>query len=168
MPYREGMRTLNACGLGDTHLRAGKPELALTEYRRAWQIVQECPTMLAQERHAVRTLAGLAAAYASLRDTARSSSLLHQALTRLEEAKKPQSAAAGANLAKLYYAISVAQIHSGDTQVALETLEKSIPSGWLGREWLERDTELRPMRDLPRFSDLLRRASGFPKVMLQL
>ena len=32
--YRDGMRTLSACGLGDTHLREGKPELALADYRQ--------------------------------------------------------------------------------------------------------------------------------------
>ena len=124
--------------------------------------------MLAQDRHTVRVLAGLAAVHASLGDTEHSESLLSQTLMNLETAQRPQSAAAGANLAELYYAVTIAHIYVGNKQAALEALEKSIQSGWLDRGWLERDPALRPIQMQPRFMELLRRASQFPTVKLQL
>lgn len=166
--YRDGMRTLSACGLGDTCLRQGKPAQALTHYHQAWQIAQEYPTMLAQDRHTVRVLAGLAAAYAATGDNERAALLLSQALAKLETAKTPQSSAAGANLAELYYAVTVAHLRAGNTQAALEALENSILAGWLDRGWLEQDPELSLIRTLPRFEELLLKVGQFPIVQVEL
>jgi len=166
--YRDGMRTLSACGLGDAHLREGKPYLALADYRQAWQIVQEYPTMLAQDRHSVRALAGLAAAYAAVGELKRATQLLSQALQKLEKAAKPQSAAAGANLAELYYAVTVAHVRAGNSKEALDALEKAIHAGWLDAGWLERDPELRPLQCFTRLAELLQQIRQSPKIQLQL
>ena len=146
----------------------GKPELALSDFRQAWQIVQEYPTMLAQDRHTVRVQAGLATAYASLGDMESSMAFLSQALLKLESAKRPQSVAAGANLAELYYAVTVAHLRAGNTQAALEALENSILAGCLDRGWLEQDPELSLIRSLPRFEELLLKVGQFPIVQVEL
>ena len=151
------------CGLGDTYLREGKSEMALAAYRQAWQIVQEYPTMVAQDRHSVRALAGLAAAYAAQGDRVHSKKLLSQALEKLVQARRPQSGAAGANLADLYYAISVAHVRAENTVEALDALEKAVRAGWLDEDWTERDSELRPLLGVARFSELLQRIREFPK-----
>lgn len=100
--------------LGDTYLRDGKSDLALAAYRQAWQIVQEYPTMVAQDRHSVRALAGLAASYAAQSEREHSKELLSQALEKLGKAGRPQSGAAGANLADLYYSVCVAHARAGN------------------------------------------------------
>jgi len=161
--YREGLMAVSNCGLGDTYLREGKSEMALAAYRQAWQIVQEYPTMVAQDRHSVRALAGLAAAYAAQGDRVHSKKLLSQALEKLVQARRPQSGAAGANLADLYYAISVAHVRAENTVEALDALEKAVRAGWLDEDWTERDSELRPLLGVARFSELLQRIREFPK-----
>jgi DNA-binding winged helix-turn-helix (wHTH) protein/tetratricopeptide (TPR) repeat protein len=166
--YRDGMRALSACGLGDVHLRQGNWDLALADYRHAWQIVQEYPTMLAQDRHSVRALAGLAAAYAAQGDRERGRQLLAQALRIIEKAVRPQSAAAGANLAELHFALAIAHVRTGDTDEAMESLEKAFHAGWLDADWWERDSEMLPLADHPRFLSLLGQIRRFGKLDFNL
>ena len=120
--------------------------------------------MVAQDRHSVRALAGLAAAYAAQGDRVHSKKLLSQALEKLVQARRPQSAAAGAILADLYYAISVAHVRAENTVEALDALEKAVRAGWLDAHWLERDSELRPLLEVARFSVLLLEIRRFPKI----
>lgn len=166
--YRDGMRCLTACGLGDVYLRERKFEQALASYRHAWQIVQEHPTMLAQDRHSVRALTGMAGAYASLAEQHRAEELLAHALKDLRSASQPQSAAAGANLAELYYAIAVAQVQMANHEPALESLQKSVQSGWLDAAWLERDSAILALRSRSEFTHVVQLVRTFPKLNLQL
>jgi tetratricopeptide (TPR) repeat protein len=92
--------------------------------------------MLAQDRHTVRALAGLAAAYAALGECQRATQLLSPATQKLEKSAKPQSAAAG-NLAELYYAVTVTHIRAGNTKEALDALERAIQAGFLDAGWIE-------------------------------
>jgi DNA-binding winged helix-turn-helix (wHTH) protein/cytochrome c-type biogenesis protein CcmH/NrfG len=166
--YRDGFRCLTTCGLGDAYLRERKVDQALVAYRQAWQIVQEHPTMLAKDRHGVRALAGMAAAYAALAERQRGEELLEQALEKLWDASRPQSAAAGANLAELYYAITVAQVHLGNHKAALEWLQKSVQCGWLDEAWIERDSAVLAIRACPEFVQIIQCLRTFPKLNLQL
>jgi tetratricopeptide (TPR) repeat protein len=93
--------------------------------------------MLAQDRHTVRALAGLAAAYAALGECERATQLLSPATQKLEKSAKPQSAAAGASLAELYYAVTVTHIRAGNTKEALDALERAIQAGFLDAGWIE-------------------------------
>jgi len=54
---------------------------------------------------------------------------------------------------------NVACIYSlvGKIEEALECLEKAVAAGLSQRGWLERDSNLDPLRDLTRFQDLMRR-----------
>jgi DNA-binding winged helix-turn-helix (wHTH) protein/tetratricopeptide (TPR) repeat protein len=166
--YREGMMALSSCVLGDIHLRQEKPDVALVDYRRAWHTVQEYPTMLAQDRHGVRALAGLAAAYAAQSERDRSDELLSRAGELLETAKRPQSAAAGANVADLHYALAVAHIRGQNKGRALDSLDWAVKTGWRDVAWFDRDSELQPLLDEPRFLQLRERLRQFPQLQLEL
>jgi TolB-like protein len=166
--YREGMMALTFCVLGDVHLRQEQPGAALTDYRHAWHIVQEYPTMLAQDRHSVRALAGLAAAYAAQSERDRSDELLSRAVRVLETAKRPQSAAAGANVADLYYALAIAYIRAQNTRQALDSLERAVKTGWRDAAWFDHDPELRSLHHEPRFVQLRDQLLQFAQLQLEL
>jgi TolB-like protein/Flp pilus assembly protein TadD len=154
--YRDGIRVLSACGLGDTSLREGRLDRALTEYRLAWQILQEHPGVSARDRLRTRALAGLAAAYAGKRQSQKAIDLLQRSIQSLERSIDPQTCAAGAILADLYYAVAVAQVRAERANEALTLLEKAAAYGWRDPAWLERDSELRCLCDHPRLLDLCR------------
>lgn len=50
------------------------------------------------------------------------------------------------------------------TGEALDALEKAIHAGWLDASWLERDSELRPLLGVARFSVVLQEIGRFPKI----
>jgi TolB-like protein/DNA-binding SARP family transcriptional activator/Flp pilus assembly protein TadD len=162
--YRDGMRALSACGLGDTSLREGRLDRALAEYRLAWQILQEHPGVSARDRLRTRALAGLAAAYAGEGQRQRAIDLLQRSIQSLERSVDPQTSAAGANLADLYHAVAVAQVRAESTYEALTLLEKAAACGWRDAAWLERDSELRCLIDHPRLLDLGRQIRRSPAI----
>jgi hypothetical protein len=81
---------------------------------------------------------------------------------------RPQSAAAGVSLAELHFALAIAHVRSGDTEEAMESLEKALHAGWLDADWWERDSELLPLADHPRFLSLLGQIRRFGKLDFNL
>ena len=163
--YREHSLALNACGMGDAHLRAGKFEQALTDFRRASNTLKEYPRMLGGARIQVRATAGMSATYAALGDTARAAPLLAQAEALLEEVRpKTGTAAAGTLASDICHAVAIAKIRNGHTAAALCSLEQAADSGWRDWRWLNTDPELEPLRGEPRFRALVERLSQLPPV----
>ncbi|MFC1796098.1 tetratricopeptide repeat protein [Pseudomonadota bacterium] len=55
------------------------------------------------------------------------------------------------------YNVACFYVHAGDKDRALELLESAIDKGWGDKAWLETDSDLDSIRDLPRFRELLER-----------
>jgi adenylate cyclase len=53
------------------------------------------------------------------------------------------------------YNVACFYTHAGDTDRALELLESAVDKGWGDKAWLETDSDLDPLRELPRFQALL-------------
>jgi DNA-binding winged helix-turn-helix (wHTH) protein/Flp pilus assembly protein TadD len=153
--YRDGMSVVAACGLGDVYLREGETAQALASYRRAWQLVQEHPRIMAHQRISARTLAGLSAAYFAQGDRKRASGLLQRALTLALGSAAPEYGAAGASLPELFLGLTVSSIRAGNRDQALDLLGRAVQSGWNDVAWLERDPELQPLHGEPRFQSAL-------------
>jgi DNA-binding winged helix-turn-helix (wHTH) protein len=153
--YAEGMRAWCACLLGDVELRENCPQAALTNYRLAWQIVQESPAILSQERHAARALVGLAAAYAMAGEQDRARQLLSQADQGLPSCLPLRICTPATYLAELHYAFAVAHVCMGDFDGAMARLRQAFQSGWQDAHWLERDPLTQPLRWRPDFPSLL-------------
>jgi len=166
--YRDLMCACSSCGLGDSHLRAGNAALALTHYRRAWQTVQEAPTMAGHERAGTRALAGMAAAYAVQGEMERARELLSQSLQWLPSARPVERSGPGANLAELLHAIAVAQVRSGQSQAALEMLANAVSAGWRDANWLRQDPEMRLLLDEPRFRALVEQVRRSPALEIAI
>jgi TolB-like protein/Flp pilus assembly protein TadD len=160
--YRDLVCAMSHCGLGDSYLRLSNPAIALTHYRRAWQTVQEAPTMLAQERAGTRALAGLAAAHAANGEVERARELLSQSLQWLSNASLLVHFTPVAWLAEILYGIAVAQVRTGQQLQALLTLEQAVNVGWRDAAWPEQDPEMRALVQQPRFAALLERLSSSP------
>ena len=58
------------------------------------------------------------------------------------------------------YNLCCAHVHRGDLDAALDALEKSLNAGLRGARWLELDTDLQPLWPLPRFKEMLARATA--------
>ncbi len=153
--YAEAMKAWCACAMGDVELRRGNPGVALAHYRSAWQIAQEFPAMLGQERHAARAQAGLAAAYASTGEESRSRHLLSQAEQRLESCSTLRMSTPATNLAELRHAFAIAYLRLGSPSQALLHLRGAFHSGWHDATALEQDPELAPLQAEPAFVSLL-------------
>jgi DNA-binding winged helix-turn-helix (wHTH) protein len=153
--YAEAMKVWCMCGLGDAELRRANAAAALAHYRLAWQIVQESPAILSQERHAARVQAGLAAAYATAGDHDRAVNLLSQAEQRLPSCVDLRISTPGAHLADLLYALAVAWMRLGDPERAISFLHRAFQSGWHDQVWLLRDTELAPLQLMHAFRSLI-------------
>lgn len=165
--YRDAFMALTACGIGDVHLRQGRADLALVDFRRAWQILKEYPRMLGRERVTVRALAGLAAGYAAQGDDQRARELLAQANSLLSEVRL-QSACPASEVASLWYSVAVTHAGLREAEAALQTLQEAVRTGWRDAGWLERDSALGPVRNLPGFHALLDHLRAFPEVTLQV
>jgi adenylate cyclase len=55
------------------------------------------------------------------------------------------------------YNVACFYTHAGDTDKALELLERAVDKGWGDKAWLETDSDLDTLRDLPRFQAILDR-----------
>lgn len=165
--YRDGMRVASSCGLGDTNLRQERVSAALTDYRRAWHIVQEYPRIITRDRASARSLAGLAAAYAAQGDREHAKTNLSQAVESLEKCGNVQSAGADASLPELYHAVAVAYMRSENHDEALNMLVRAAQTGWRDAAWLERDPEFRPLIGDTRFSELVQRIAESPPLSFE-
>jgi len=153
--YAEGLKAWCACGMGDVELRRENPGAALAHYRLAWQIVQESPAILSQERHAARALTGLAAAYAASGECDRGRNLLSQAEQQLQSCSRLQISSPATGLAELQYAFAVACVRVRDRHRALVHLREAFNAGWHDSGWLLRDSEMEPVHNEPAFFSLL-------------
>jgi serine/threonine protein kinase/Flp pilus assembly protein TadD len=163
--FRELSLALNACGMGDAHLRAGNVEQALADFRRASNTLKEYPRMVGGARMQVRATAGMSAAYAALGDAARAAPLLAQAEALLEEVRPDTSTAGGGVLVSdLCHAVAIAQARNRQAAAALRSLERAVASGWLDWRWLDTDPELESLRTDPRFEALLDPLRHLPPV----
>jgi len=162
--YRSSMSAAAACLLGDTEMRDGHPVEALAAYRRGWQLVQEHTRMVAHQRISAQVQSGLAAAYAAVEEPGRALELLNKAAGLAAQSEPSEHAAAAASLAELYWSLAVASVRLQDQQRALAMLERAVGAGWLDGPWLEKDSELDPLRSEPRFRALADRLARTPKV----
>jgi adenylate cyclase len=55
------------------------------------------------------------------------------------------------------YNVACFYVHAGDKDRALELLESAVDKGWGDKAWLETDSDLDLIRDLPRFQAILAR-----------
>ena len=167
--YREHSLALNACGMGDAHLRAGNFEQALADFRRASNTLKEYPRMLGGGRIQVRATAGMSSAYAALGDTTRAAALLAQAEALFEEVRPLTGTASPGTLASdICHAVAIAQIRNGNAAAALCSLEQAADSGWRDWRWLDTDPELEPLRREARFQALVERLRQLPPVELSV
>lgn len=165
--YREHSLALNACGMGDAHVRAGNFGQALADFRRASSTLKEYPRILGGARIHVRVTAGMSAAYAALGDVARAAALLAQAEALLEDVR-PQTGTApfGTLASDICHAVATAQVRNGRAAAALGSLEQAVDSGWRDWRWLNTDPELEPLRGEPRFHAIIERLSKLTPVEL--
>jgi adenylate cyclase len=64
---------------------------------------------------------------------------------------------AGADEPMVLYNVACTYALLGESEQALELLEKAVDLGWGDRAWLETDSDLDSLRDIPRFKFLLKR-----------
>lgn len=146
--YRDPFMTLSACALGDVALRTGDFEAALTHYRYAWRVVNESARMIARDRLIIRSMTGMAAAYAAVGDLARSGELADEAWRRLRATKGNVSS----SLFELCYAhpglaMAVAEIRRGQIDAGAQWVAEAVETGWRDRSWLLTDPELAAARE---------------------
>ena len=55
------------------------------------------------------------------------------------------------------YNVACFYTHAGDVDKALDLLERAVDKGWGDKAWLETDSDLDSLRDLPRFQSILAR-----------
>jgi DNA-binding winged helix-turn-helix (wHTH) protein len=166
--YAEGMRAWCACLLGDLELRENNPHAALTNYRLAWQIVQESPAILSHERHAARALVGLAASYAMAGEPERARQVLSQAEQGLPSCLPLRLCTPATYLAELYYAFSVACVSLGDFDGAMARLRQAFKSGWHDAHWLKHDPLIQPLPRHPAFLSLLEEIADATQTLTEL
>jgi tetratricopeptide (TPR) repeat protein len=153
--YREAFLALTACGLGDLLLREGRADAALTEFRRASRLVKEYPRMLGRQRVLARTLAGMGAVQAALGETSHARQSLEEAAQHLTEiARNPQAWVWEGFLGQLYWNKAAAHQRLGESDLALDSLERAVGYGWRDTHWLASDPDFIALRDQPRFQAL--------------
>ena len=59
----------------------------------------------------------------------------------------------------ILYNVACVYSHARELDLALDCLEKSISGGMAHKEWIEHDTDLDPLRELPRFKALLKKSA---------
>jgi TolB-like protein/predicted Ser/Thr protein kinase/Flp pilus assembly protein TadD len=166
--YREAFLALTACGLGEMLLGEGRTEAALTEFRRAMRLVKEYPRMLGRQRVLTRTLAGMSAVHASLGEASHARQSLEEAAQHLTEiSHSPQSWVWEAFLGQLYFSMAVAHHRLGESDVALDCLERAVRYGWRDPHWLASDPEFIALRRHRRFKTLQENLQLLPALEFQ-
>jgi TolB-like protein/tRNA A-37 threonylcarbamoyl transferase component Bud32 len=146
--YRETAIALNACGMGDVHLRQNEPDRALDDLHRAWRVAGEFPRMMAHNRVLARTAAEMASAYAALGQRSRAQQFVNDAASRLETVYQNRGGFIhGVGTFELCHALAVAHIRLGDLDSACALLAKAIEKGGRDWRWMESDPELAPVRE---------------------
>lgn len=104
--------------------------------------------MLGRDRVAVRTLAGLAGAYAAAGDLARANELLTEATQQLESRVCGHSETWiwEADLSRLAYDLAIGQLLAGNREASLRELRRAVASCWSDALWLKHDPLLEPLR----------------------
>ena len=154
--YREAFLALTACGLGDLLLREGRADAALTEFRRASRLVKEYPRMLGRQRVLARTLAGMGARpcceeriCARTRVADGGCAAPEQKLLRAHRRGFGKH-----SWGELYCSLGAAYARLGESDVALDWIEKAMRYGWRDAHWLASDPEFVPLDSQPRFQTL--------------
>ncbi len=57
--------------------------------------------------------------------------------------------------ALILYNVACTYSTSGEIEKAVDCLEKAVKAGMAHREWIEHDSDLDPLRDHPRFQEIL-------------
>ena len=55
------------------------------------------------------------------------------------------------------YNVACFYAHAGDRERSIDMLERAVDKGWGDKAWIETDSDLDSLRDLPRFQELLAR-----------
>ena len=165
--YRDLFTGLSACGLGEIDLRERRPAEALTHFRHAWRIVKEKPRMVGNIRLGIRAQAGMAAAYAELKERDRAEQHATDVSTRVRNLNF-SSWSLGLPLSQLYYSIASAQWRLGLPGEAITSLGRAVDAGFVDRLWFEADPEWRSLREGEEYRELAERLRLIPPVMLDL
>jgi TolB-like protein/tRNA A-37 threonylcarbamoyl transferase component Bud32 len=165
--YREPLIALTCCTSGDAYLRLLQPQLALAEYHRAWHMVNEYPRMLGRERVRLRTVCGLASAYAA----ADKLDLAQESLAQIESLlatvrERPGNWVFDSAISQLLNHAAVAHLRCAMLEQALTLLEHSVDVGWRDTHWLAHDPELQPLHDHPRYLALRAKLETFSSVSI--
>lgn len=168
--YREAFVALTFCVRGDVHLRLSQPEVALADYRHAWNVLQEFPRMLGRDRVMVRTLAGLAGSYGATGEVTRANQLLADATSQLElrVCGHSETWIWEADLSRLAYDLGIAHLVAGNPEAALRELRRAVDCGWSDAAWLEHDPLLAPLRSRGELDELVAEVAGLEPLPLEV
>jgi tetratricopeptide (TPR) repeat protein len=163
--YRDAFIVSCACGLGEIHLRQQRSDVALANFRRGWETLNEYPRMLGRERLRVRVLSGMAAAYAGSGEQQRARELVQQVEDSLLAVfSQPHTWIWDASTPELCYSLAVAQVRLGDLTSSLRSLHNAVQQGWYDAEWPVRDPELVPLHGEAKFRTILDQLHCLPPV----
>ena len=147
-----------------TNLRRDRVSAAMTDYRKAWHIVQEYPRIITRDRASARALAGLAAAYAAQGDSEHAEKNLPQAVQTLEKCTKCRRRCQSAGT----LSCGRSCLHTSENHdEALNMFVRAVQAGWRDAGWLERDLEFRPLISDTRFSELVRLVGESPQLRFE-
>ena len=83
------------------------------------------------------------------------------------DSELPEYNAAAASLAELYWSMAVGCARLGDAARTLEMMQSAVRSGWRDAAWMERDPELRMVREGVEFRRLVEEVRLAPRVLFQ-
>jgi pentatricopeptide repeat protein len=107
----------------------------------------------------------MAAAHAAIGETTHAHQLLEEAGQLLTEiGESPQAWIWDAFLSQLYCCVAAAFARVGESDKALDYLEKAVNHGWRDPHWLASDPEFTSLRAQPRFQALLDTLERLPPV----
>jgi len=110
---------------------------------------------------------GLSAAYAAKGERTRAGELLGRAMQAARDSELPEHNAAAASLAKLYWSVAVGCARLDDVPGALEMTRSAVRSGWRDAAWMERDPELRMLREEGEFQQLFEQVRCAPRLRFE-
>ena len=144
--------TLAYCTLGDIGLRRDDAGGALNEFRNAWRVVQESARMIGRERLLVKTMAGMAAAYAATGDHTRAAEIASDASGMMTTVRGNLYANTfECCYSHLSLALAVADARLGSYGQAARRVLDAAEAGWGDRKWVITDPEYQAVRDHPDF-----------------
>jgi serine/threonine protein kinase/tetratricopeptide (TPR) repeat protein len=163
--YREAFQALTACGLGNVLLREGHIDSALAEFHRASRLVKEYPRMLGRQRIHACAVIGMGAVRAHQGQIPGSMEFLRDAENSIVMiATSPQTWLWGGSLAQLYYDLAVAYARLAEADLALQSLENAVASGWRDARWITSDPGLQSLHAEFRYQALQGKVTSLPQV----